>query len=176
MLSKNALPMGVITALALQGFAASQFYEIRGVQDGVDLKTGARPLRQNIEDIQKDPYTWYVVLYIYKFRQRIKLGAYLEAERKNAKLLYRPLFILALSALQNSTDHLSYFQICGKHRIRYKSTVEQDSYRALSTMQLVMHTSRYPWETICCLEQRPRAGRLFNRVLHSQFDLIPELA
>src|SRR5580700_8060925 len=72
MLLRNMLPIGgVIAALAFQGLASSQFYEIRGVQDGVDPTSGARPLRLNIADFQKDRYALYVVMYIYESRQRV---------------------------------------------------------------------------------------------------------
>jgi hypothetical protein len=37
------------------GFAA-----ITGVQTGIDSVTGARPARQNIDDLMKDDPTWYV--------------------------------------------------------------------------------------------------------------------
>lgn len=57
MLKKLLILFGV-WAISLSATAA-QHFPITGVHTGIDNKTGARPLRRNIDDFQKDTTTWY---------------------------------------------------------------------------------------------------------------------
>jgi hypothetical protein len=51
-----------IVSIALPALVYAGFHPTQGVEDGVDPYTGARPLRRNIEDLQQDQYSWYVLM------------------------------------------------------------------------------------------------------------------
>jgi hypothetical protein len=62
MISIKQIPSwGFVLSLAalLEPFVGAR-YAITGVQTGIDTATGARPLRLNILDLQKDIPSWYV--------------------------------------------------------------------------------------------------------------------
>lgn len=50
-----------LVAFSWLGIASAQYYAITGVHDGIGTN-GSRPARQNINDLQKDPYAWYVTI------------------------------------------------------------------------------------------------------------------
>jgi tyrosinase len=80
--------------------AAAQHFPISGVHTGINNKTGARPMRRNIDDFQKDTPAWY--------KKKYKIG------QKAAKTP-RSLYIQALIAMQQmpEDDQFSWFQISG---------------------------------------------------------------
>jgi hypothetical protein len=107
-----------IVSIALPALVYAGFHPTQGVQDGVDHYTGARPLRRNIEDLQQDQYSWYVLMHCVN---PANLGGtwgwklFLNIKYKVSKLS-RSLFLQALDAIQNKPESQlhSYFQICGK--------------------------------------------------------------
>jgi hypothetical protein len=58
MFVKHILTLLAVGAICFKD-ATAQHYPITGVHTGINNKTGARPARRNINDLQKDTVTWY---------------------------------------------------------------------------------------------------------------------
>jgi tyrosinase len=53
-----AFASGIAIAASDEDRAIYNHYSITGIQTGVNQRTGARPLRRNILDLQNDEATW----------------------------------------------------------------------------------------------------------------------
>lgn len=58
---KATTPLGLATLLlTFVDIIQASYYPVGGVHTGVNEKTGARPARRDILDLQNDVPTWYV--------------------------------------------------------------------------------------------------------------------